>query len=86
MTWNCLFSEKVVREPTEEVKSRSVRCSISDREAFARRIPQNRTDYHRFREKAGLVRAGAKEVRSLQSGLTSRNREKWPEFASFATN
>ena len=32
------------------------------------------------------MRADAKEVRSLQSGLSSRNREKWAEFASFERN
>lgn len=35
-------------------------------------------------KKLGLVRATATVVRSPQSGLTSRNREKWAKFASLA--
>ncbi len=73
-----------------EIPARSqigfVSSSISDRQVFAEQNRRSRTAYRACREKAGLMRADAKEVRSLQSGLSSRNREKWAEFASFERN
>ena len=72
------------RSPREGSQVGFVRRSISDRQVFAKRSRRRRTAIAAAEKKARLVRATATAVRSLQSGLTSRNREKWAKFASLA--
>jgi hypothetical protein len=54
-----------------------------DRSVFASCVVESRTTDLRCREKRRISASCCDAVRSLQSGLAGRNREKWPKFANF---
>src|SRR5271155_1661114 len=57
--------------------------SVSDRIAFAYSSSRNRTEHVPSREKLGIYRFHFRAVRSLQSGLSTNNREIRALFAYF---
>jgi hypothetical protein len=71
-------------DPWNEVEF--VSSSISDRQVFAERSRRSRTAHGGFREQGGWMPATAEAVHSLQSGLSSKNREIWPYLADFAVS
>ena len=60
--------------------------SVSDRIAFAYSSSRNRTEHVPSREKLGIYRFHFRAVRSLQSGLSTNNREIRALFAYFGAD
>lgn len=66
-----------------EVKSAFATDSVCDRSVFASCVIESRTAHVRRREKARITPVATTPVGSLQSGLESRGRGKWPKLANF---